>query len=122
MRIVEEAAGPMKVPNAENAVIAPEKLRDYLMNPDHRRGGSKAKLLLSMGYQADQWQRLEMDLREQHLTAEVEEVEENDYGRCYAIVAGLTGPVARTILFRSIWQIDLGTDSPRLITMYPEKR
>ena len=112
----------MKMPNAENAVIAPEKLRDYLLNPEHRRGGSKAKLLLALGYQADQWQQLETDVRQQHLTADVEEVEENDYGMCYAIVAGLTGPNARTIIFRSIWQIDLGTDFPRLITMYPEKR
>ena len=75
-----------------------------------------------MGYQADQWQRLETDLREQHLTADVEEVEENDYGTCYSVAAGMSGPDGRTILFRSIWQIDLGTDFPRLITMYPEQR
>lgn len=112
----------MKLPNAENAVIAPQKLRDYLLNPEHRRGGSKAKLLRAMGYQADHWQQLETDLRQQHLTAPVEEVEENDYGTSYAIVAGLTGPDARTIPFRSIWQIDLGTEFPRLITMYPEKQ
>ena len=75
-----------------------------------------------MGYRADQWRQLETDLREQHLTADVEVIEENDYGTCYAIVAGLTGPDERTIAFRSIWQIDLGTDHPRLITIYPEKR
>ena len=112
----------MKVPNAENVVIATEKLRDYLLNPDHRRGGSKAKLLLSMGYRADRWRQLETDLRQQHLTADVKEVEENDYGTCYTIVAGLTGPEERTVAFRSIWQIDRGTNYARLITMYPEKR
>lgn len=112
----------MKLPNGENAVIAPEKLRGYLLNPEHRRGGSKAKLLESMGYRADRWQQLEADLREQHLTTDVEEVEENDYGMSYAIVAKLTGPDAHTNLFRSIWQIDRGTNCPRLITIYPEKR
>ena len=111
----------MKLPNAENAVIAPEKLRDYLLNPKHRRGGSKAKLLLSMGYQADQWQQLETDLREQHLTVDVDESEENEYGTPYAIVAELNGPNGSTIVFCSIWQIDIGTDRPRLITMYPEQ-
>jgi len=111
----------MKLPNAENAIIAPEKLRDYLLNALHRRGGSKAKLLLSMGYQIHQWQQLETDLREQHLTADVEESEENEYGTSYAITAGLNGPGGSTFLFRSIWQIDIGTDCPRLITMYPEK-
>ena len=111
----------MKMPNAENAVIASEKLRNYLLNPDHRRGGSKAKLLLSMGFQEDQWRQLDAALREQHLTADAEESEENDYGTCYAIVAELTGPDRRTIPFRSIWQIDRGTDYPRLITIYQEK-
>ena len=40
----------MKIPKADKAVIAKDKLCDYLLNPVHRRGGSKAKLLLSMGY------------------------------------------------------------------------
>ena len=53
----------MKIPNAEGAVIAPEKLRDYLLNPSHRRGGSKARLLVSLGYEGNEWERLESDLR-----------------------------------------------------------
>ena len=110
----------MKVPNVENAIIAPEKLRDYLLNPEHRRGRSKAKLLLSMGYQTDQWQQLETDLRQQHLIADIDTIESNDYGTAYKIVAELRGPNGDTGLFRSIWQVDFGTDQPRLITMYPE--
>jgi hypothetical protein len=36
----------MKLPNSERAVIAPEKLVDYLLNIEHKRGGAKARLLL----------------------------------------------------------------------------
>jgi hypothetical protein len=43
----------MKLPGADRAVIAPGKLRDYLLNPDHKRGGSKAQLLIALGYSAD---------------------------------------------------------------------
>lgn len=110
----------MKLPNAENAVIAPEKLRDYLLNPTHKKGGTKARLLLSLGYFADDWQRLEADLRAEHLGADVLGESENDYGKCYEIVAPLTGPTGRAIPFRSVWQMDTGTDYSRLITMYPE--
>jgi len=110
----------MKVPNADHAVIAPEKLRDYLLNPEHRRGGPKARLLISLGYSADDWQRLDADLRTQHLTAEVAEESESDYGTSYVIVAPLPSPSGRIRLFRSVWQVDTGTDEPRLITMYPE--
>jgi hypothetical protein len=40
----------MKLPNAVNAIIEENKLVTYLLNLNHRRGGSKAKLLGSLGY------------------------------------------------------------------------
>jgi len=36
------------IPNAERAIIAVEKLTAYLLNPSHKRGGAKARLLLSL--------------------------------------------------------------------------
>ena len=39
----------MKVPNAQNAVIEKEKTSSYLLNLEHKRGGSKAVLLYSLG-------------------------------------------------------------------------
>ena len=110
----------MKVPNAAQAVIAQDKLCDYLLNLAHRRGGSKARLLTSIGYRPDEWQRLEADLRRQHLTHDVDQVVDTDYGPRYEIVAPLNGPGGLTVTFRSVWQIDIGTDAPRLITLFPE--
>lgn len=110
----------MKIPNANKAVIAQEKLCDYLLNPVHRRGGSKAKLLLSMGYTANDWQSLDTELRSRHLAADVDCESLSDYGIRYEIVAPLPDSGGGLVLFRSIWQIDSGTDIPRLITMYPE--
>ena len=37
----------MKLPNAERASIAIEKLRDYCLNADHPRGKHKARVFLS---------------------------------------------------------------------------
>jgi hypothetical protein len=110
----------MKLPNAENAIIAEDKLARYLLDPGHRRGGSKARLLYSLGYDALHWQQLTDDLRRQHLTEEVIEQRETTWGQRYEIVGPLTGPSGDTLMFRSIWQIDLGANRPRLITMYPE--
>ena len=110
----------MKIPNAENPVIAEDKLRNYLLNSAHPRGGSKAKLLLAMGYRAENWQRLEADIRAHHLNADIECEADTEYGRRYEIVAALPGSHGQAAVFRSIWQIDAGTDQPRLITMYPE--
>ncbi len=110
----------MKLPNAENAIIEEVKLVEYLLNLNHRRGASKAKLLASIGYVATGWQRLADDLRQQHVAAELVEQRETVWGKRYDIVAPLTGPTGDTLMFHSVWQIDIGSDQPRLITMYPE--
>lgn len=110
----------MKLPHADKAEIAPAKLKDYLLNPAHRRGGTKARLLHSFGYRAEVWQQLEADLRTQHLIAEVSTWRDTDYGRTFEIVAPLVTPHGRSLLIRSVWQIDTGTDHPRLITIVPE--
>ena len=73
-----------------------------------------------MGYRADDWQRLEADIRAHHLPADVDCESDSEYGHRYEIVAPLLGPDGWAETFRSVWQIDTGTDYPRLITMYPE--
>ena len=110
----------MKIPNAETAVIARDKLCEYLLNSNHRRGASKAKFLVLLGYSKEQPERLEFDIRTQHLTADVDEERDTEYGKRYEIVAPLQGPNGQAATFRSVWQIDVGSDFPRLITMHPE--
>jgi len=61
----------MNLPNAENAVIERDKLVLYLLDTDHLRGGSKAKLLYSLGYHSDNWKQLADDLRRHHVSADV---------------------------------------------------
>ena len=110
----------MKIPNATRAEIAEEKLREYLLNVEHHHGASKARLLLSLGYRPESWRELETDIRLQHLTVDVDVTKESEYGTRYEIVGPLVGPLGQSVDFRSVWQIDIGTDHPRLITMYPE--
>jgi hypothetical protein len=110
----------MKLPNAEHAVIQQAKVERYLLDPDHPYGGAKARLLSSLGYSADNWRQLAADLRAMHLSEDVVLIRRTAWGVRYEIVAPLTGPGGDTVAFRSVWQIDLGTDAPRLITMYPE--
>src|SRR5437879_5735376 len=112
--------GEMKLPNAGKAVIAADKLRDYLLNPRHKYGGPKARLLLAVGYRVDDLQRLEGDIRAQHLTVDVDRQRDSEYGKRYELVAPLVGPSGKSVNFRSVWQVDTGTDYPRLLTMYPE--
>jgi len=110
----------MKVPNADRAVIEAAKIVRYLLDIDHPDGGSKARLLVSLGYSAVDWRQLDADLRSMHLTEDYVVTSVTAWGVRYEVVAPITGPSSDAVLFRSVWQIDLGTESPRLITMYPE--
>jgi hypothetical protein len=110
----------MKLPNADAAIIDRAKIVDYLLDIDHPHGGSKARLLMSLGYSAADWQRLEDDVRSMHAGEDVVSTIATKWGTRYEIVAPITGPSGDSVLFHSVWQIDLGTDTPRLITMYPE--
>ncbi|MCL4870209.1 MAG: hypothetical protein KJ063_14690 [Anaerolineae bacterium] len=110
----------MKIPNGSQAVIHPEKLRGYLLDVEHKRGKSKAAVLLSFGYTPENWQALANDLRQYHLTAEVTAVRETAYGIRYEVQALLFTPDGRSLQVRTIWQIDTGTNFPRFITLFPD--
>lgn len=83
----------MKIPNAERALLAPEKLRDYLLDVQHKRGGPKARLLYAFGYRREEWERLRDDLRVQHLPMDVDRTIQTDYGTRYEIHGPLSTPV-----------------------------
>lgn len=108
----------MKVPNADRAIVASDKLTGYLLNVSHKRGGPKARLLLSVGYRSDNPHSLESDLR-QHLSLDVARTDANAYGVVYEIEGPIRTPGGRSVRFCSVWQVDTGTDVPRFITMYP---
>jgi hypothetical protein len=109
----------MTIPNADRAFIASEKLTAYLLNVSHKRGGPKARLLLSVGYRSDDPRSLDSDLRTQHLPLDVARTSRNAYGVVYEIEGPINTPGGRVVRFCSIWQVDTGTDVPRFITMYP---
>jgi len=110
----------MKLPNGDKALIASEKLMKYLLNTSHKRGGTKARLLARFGYSADNWQQLEADIRLYHIGADVATVRRTLYGTRYEIRAVLHTPSGRRLMAKTIWQVDDGTDFPRLITLIPD--
>lgn len=120
LRVLRVDDAEMRIPNCDNAEIAPSKLQDYLLNLTHRRGATKARLLHSFGYCAEEWRRLEADIRMSHLTSDIDAQRDTDYGRRFEVVAPLATPSGRSLLLRSIWQIDAGSQTPRLITIIPE--
>ena len=106
----------------DDAVIAAEKLIDYILSSNHPEGRSKAAYLSQMGYNQGNWQVLEQDLRKQHLSCDAKEGSLSPYGKKYEILAPLTGPNGKTMWIRSIWIVRHGENMARLITIIPEEK
>ena len=109
----------MKLPNAAQAIIPPEKFGRHLLLSGHQKG--KARFFAALGYTSDNWAEFEVALREQHLVLDAEEVEVTQWGKMYAIVGPITGPSGEQANVRSIWIIRTGEDAPRFVTAYPAR-
>ncbi len=110
------------IPHPEQARIDPRKLRDYALNPNHESGRFKAAFFVQMGYRAEQWQRLERDIREQHLTQQAESGQPSLYGVKYTITAPLLGPVGQARWVTTVWIVKPGHDWAELVTIEPAVR
>lgn len=107
--------------SAAEAIISPEKLRDYILSPAHPDGRSKAAYLARGGYSREGWSRLERDLRDQHLTHDARPARVTPWGRKYEILGPLTGPNGQTVWIRSVWIVRQEEDVARLITLIPAR-
>ena len=112
----------MILPSAQNARIEREKITDYLLSTTNARGRSKAVFFLSFGFTIEHWQGFAEALRHQGMTSEVVKVAETVYGQRSHVDGTLETPDGRNPQVRTVWQMDIGSDYPRLITAYPVRR
>jgi hypothetical protein len=109
----------MKLPDADKVVVQREKIADYLLNPAHRFGASKARFFTEFGFRIEAWEVLAAALREHGQTHDVSQTHETGFGRRFSVEGELNTPIGRRPRVRSVWQLDRGEVAPRLITAYP---
>ena len=104
----------MPIPNATEATVAPEKVRDYLLNPEHPDGGSKAAWFQSLGYARDRWQELASDLLALAATCEQFATVRRPFG--VKVVKGQIGcGLHRSASVLAVWIVEADRP-PRLVT------
>jgi hypothetical protein len=111
----------MKLPNANKAVVVPEKIADYLLNPVHPDNGGKAEFFTRLGFHRNQWETLASTLQALAQTAEVTRVTESPHGKKYVIIGQIESPSGETAQVQTIWIVDKGLNVARLVTAYPRK-
>jgi hypothetical protein len=109
----------LKIPNADKAIISPEKLREYLLSPLHPVGRFKASYFKELGYSTENWETLQDDLRKQAISDNAVEIEGFPYGRKFVITGSLMTPSSKVVKITTVWVILRGEATPRFITAYP---
>jgi hypothetical protein len=109
----------MILPGAQPAEITEDKIKGYLLNPDHPDGATKARFFATMGFATETWLVLAEALRRLASATEVAKRIETGYGTKYIVDGLLETPSGRKPLVRTVWIVDRGREIARLVTAYP---
>jgi len=109
----------MKLPNAEHAIIASDKLSDYLLSRSHLVGRWKARFFLSIGFTEERGDELKEALMNVAKNGEVKSAITTGFGVKYVVEGVISGPSGRRAAIQTVWIAETGQDRPRLITAYP---
>lgn len=107
------------LPNRDKAEISDKKLLDYLLNPDHPKGGSKAVAFRDvLGYTKENARDLASAFREGLDSWKATERKPQKHGQPYEVKMLLTGPTGRQATVKTGWFVDAGSGHPRLTSAY----
>ncbi len=111
----------MKLPNAGKAVVEREKIEDYLLNAAHPDNGGKAAFFEGLGFRRDRWETLATALRMVATQAEIAHNMDSPHGRKYVIFGKVEAPGGKSAVVQTVWIVDTGQETARLVTAYPRK-
>ena len=109
----------MRLPDAEHLRVDREKIVDYLLSASHPDGQTKAKFFRRFGFQQDQWRVLAEALRKQGMSHPIVKAVESPHGTRYSVDGPIESPDGRQPQIRTVWILEVGARSPRLITAHP---
>jgi hypothetical protein len=109
----------MNLPNREQAVVEPDKVRDDLLDVAHPDGFGKAAFFTAMGFQREAWEVLAEALRQVARDSPVTKNMTSAHGQKYIVDGIVLTPIGQKVIVRTIWIIDKGENRPRLVTAYP---
>ncbi|HET6400570.1 MAG TPA: hypothetical protein VFH95_04145 [Candidatus Kapabacteria bacterium] len=102
----------------KDAIIAEEKVRDYLLVP--QRKNDKSKYLSLGGYSRDDFWELIRDIRSL-LPGEGNFQERIEQGNLYVLYGAVHGPNGRELSIKTVW-IETWKGEWKFVTLHPDKR
>lgn len=83
--------------------VAPNKVRDYLLNAEHPIGGAKARFFLAIGYSRLHHEQLIADLVQHGHFGTVTEEKQSPYGVKFVVDGPLRAPNGWEYPIRTVW-------------------
>jgi uncharacterized protein YukE len=104
-------------PDFSNPDIDARKITDYAMNPDHPVGGNKYRVIHSKtGLDTNDAAIIQQQIREGVREGTPILGKADQYGQRWSVDVPLTGP-SGTIIVRTAWILDVGSTTPRKVTI-----
>jgi hypothetical protein len=108
-----------RLPFSEECWIEEKKIREYLLNPNHPEGSSKARFFMGHGFSLEKPGELSSALIRQGQENSVVDEEITIYGTKFSVQCHCPTPDEVNPCIRTIWETRPGERAPRLITAYP---
>lgn len=108
----------MKLPGADRAEVSPEKVTSYLLATQHPQGRFKAAGFGASGFPSDNWKKLAAALKAHPTENPVTKVEPSRFGTRYVVDGIVKAGDGHRPLIRTVWFIETGARSAKLITAY----
>jgi ABC-type sulfate transport system permease subunit len=111
----------MGLPRLDRAVIAPVKVRDYLLNPEHPVGRAKARFFNELGFDRAHWADLHAALLSHAALGDVQVLPLGRFGQKSVVRGSIRGPTGATAPLLAVWIEADPAVGPRFVTAYPEE-
>ncbi len=99
--------------------IPEEKVRDYLLSPDHPSGKYKARWFISKGYTPEFPAELEETIVEIAEDGTVQNEIKTEFGVKYIVIGEVESPTGVAISLVTVWIEENESERIRFVTAYP---
>lgn len=103
----------------ENATVAPEKITDYLLVPEHGNNKGKAAFFFRYGFTIEAWEILAVALVAHAKAHPVTGTRQRLQGMLYEVTGTMVMPDGRTRRVLTAWFVPNEGGDPRFVTGYP---
>lgn len=107
----------MKLPGGDTAIVDPQKLTAYCLNPEHPRGKHKARVFATLGFTAENADELRAALLTAAASGDAQPAAADQFGDRYVLEFAIEGPRGAGIV-RSTWIVRRGESAPRLTSCF----